>query len=124
MQIFQAEVIKSKSKARPSLTSGGYALAKRSEKTLPAEGKNTASAITETASAQKIPEAVSTPVTSSAEQPTTPERRKTTEPKKATTKKKVKDVAVPEVTKKEPKAPLDRKPASPTKRSKIAPWLL
>ena len=127
----KSEVIKSKSKPRPSLATGGYPLAKKTDKKLPTEGKNTAPKQVEKPIEAEAIAAVDTPIETVApvteapkkEAPKKEEAKKPTEVKKAPAKKKVKDIEVETVTKKEPASPLDRKPTNPPKR-KPAVWLL
>ena len=129
----KSEVIKNKSKARPSLASGGYTLAKRADRKLPTEGKNTAPKQIEKPIEAEPIAAVDTPieVANPTPAPETPvvaapkkEAKKAPETKKPAQKKKVKDIEVKETAKKEPASPLDRQPAAPAKRSKTAVWLL
>lgn len=125
----KSEVIKSKNKPRPSLASGGYTPAKKPEKKLPNEGKNTAPKqieapiVTEPIAAVDTPIEVIAPVVKPpVEKPKAEEP--VTAPKKPAAKKKVKDIDVKETPKKEPESPLDRQPTTNGKRSKTAVWLL
>ena len=125
----KSEVIKSKNKPRPSLTSGGYTLAKKPEKKLPDEGRNTAPKTVATPIATEPIAAVDTPIETAAPIVEAPVEVPKAAPQKTETvkpapKKKVKDIEVKEAPKKAPESPLDRQPSAPTKRSKTAVWLL
>ena len=123
----KSEVIKNKNKPRPTLATGGYTLAKKPEKKLPIEGKNTAPVQVETPIETVTSVATAAPVETVAPAVPAPTHKPEPKKKEATKpapKKKTKDIEVTEVAKKAPESPLDRQPASGTKRSKTAVWLL